>query len=482
MKILLAIVSCHELRSRRQAIRDTWLPLVPEGLDYKFFVGEPSGILRRPTDEEDIVHLPVNDSYKGLPAKTSCIMRWAYAQGYDYVCKIDDDVYLQPARLLSSNFENMGSYIGRKRGPSGHKPGPYASGFCYLLDRKAMKIVSTMPIGDDPAEDRCTGNILLEHGIECTPDYRYVVTNSERCAISGMEGPREGNDVIASCEHTADGMNSTHQEWLSAKSGGEGKLPKGDFSSVCVLVKTFLRDGFLLRSIEGLQLTMPSAKIVIVDDGRESNFKISWYSRLRRMGHVAAWMPFDSGFGSKANHGVKLCDRPYVLIASDDFNFQNPAAADGVRKLITVLDENPGIAVASGRVNRNPYEATLTLQGDECFEKAGYHEDFGTYKTTDLTVNYSLIRREVFETVQWDGGEVKIGGGEHGAFYLDLKEHGFKVAWVPDVNIDELRGTTDWSSAEYHKFRGRARQPGRVCLKKRGINKFHLMGGGVELT
>ena len=43
----------------------------------------------------------------------------------------------------------------------------------------------------------------------------------------------------------------------------------------------------------------------------------------------------------------------------------------------------------------------------------------------DLTVNFRLIRREVFGKVRWDD-DVKIGGGEHGKRFwmlnmLDLK-------------------------------------------------------------
>lgn len=491
MRVLLAIVSCHELKSRRDSIRATWLPLVPEGLDYKFFIGEPSRQLLRPNEEQDVVQLPVDDSYRGLPSKSSAICRWAYSQGYDYVVKCDDDVYLQPGRLLSSNFENMGDYIGRKRGPSGHKPGPYASGFCYVLSNKTMKIVAGMKLDNDPAEDRCVGNALLEAGIECTPDYRYVVTASEKCALSSNEGPRQGNSVIASCEHGVQGMMTAHDEWLHAPAGANDLLPRGPFEKVCILMKTFLRDGFLLKSVQGVLQQMPSAKIVIVDDGRESNFKISWYSNMRRSGHVAAWLPFDSGFGAKANHGVGICDRPYVLIASDDFNFDDPKASVGVQKLVEVLDVNPEVSIASGRVNSNPYEADLEIVGDECFEKRAQLDSSrwssvtpggARYYKVDLTVNYSLIRREVFDKCRWDGGEVKIGGGEHGAFYLDLKQEGFTTVYVEGVNVNELKGTTDWSSAEYHKYRARARTPGRSCLRRRGINKFHLMGGGFELT
>lgn len=482
MKILLAIVSCHALAARRQAIRETWFPLVPDSIDVKFFVGINTSSLRTATPmiEENVVQLPVDDSYKGLPEKTKAISAYALANGYDWLCKVDDDVYVQPDRLLRSCFEVMGDYIGRKRGPSGLRPAPYASGFCTWLSQRAMQVVSQMDTKGDSAEDRCVGNALLEAGIPCTPDYRFVVINSLRNAVSHTEGPRQGNTVIAACEFTPEKMRTTHEEWLTKPSVNFDGIPDGEFRDVCVLVKTFMRDGFMLRTLEGIKETMPSAKIVLVDDGREASFKISYYAKLRRQGHVANWLPFDSGFGAKANAGVLHCDRPYVLIASDDFNFDEKAA-DGVRKLITVMKNDPSIDVASGRVNGRSYEATLELKGDECIETAGYREEFDTHCMTDLTVNYSLIKRRVFGTVKWDD-DVKIGGGEHGAFYIDLKRAGFRVAYVKGVSINEIKGSPDWSAANYAQYRGRARAPGRICLKRRGINKYHLMGGSVELT
>ena len=94
----------------------------------------------------------------------------------------------------------------------------------------------------------------------------------------------------------------------------------------------------------------------------------------------------------------------------------------------------------------------------------------------DLTVNFSLIRQEVFKKVRWDD-DVKIGGGEHGSWFLDVKRAGFKVAFVPGVNINEqsLR-----SSTEYRQFRARANSPERPCFERRGIKRYVLGNGSVD--
>lgn len=495
MKTLIAIISCHNYHARRKAIRDTWLGELqslnnypyearlekPADVQYKFFVGRHS-MPTAPTLQSDEVALDVDDGYRGLPAKTQAICRWALENGYEALFKCDDDVYLQPTRLVERGPQ--GDYSGRKRGPSGGKPAPYASGFSYWLSARAMKVLAQASLTDDPAEDRWTGNTLLTAGIPCVADYSYVVVSSGKNALSHVEGPRQGNTLISACEYSPEGLVKAHQEWLTLKSG---HLPPLDtsaaFGDVCVMVKTFLRNGYLFKTVEGIQKTMPGAKIVIVDDGHETSFKISWYAKLRRMGHACAWLPFDSGFGAKANEAIKHCDRPFVLIASDDFNFEDPAAAQGVLKLQTVLRNDPTMHVASGRVNNNPYEARLAEASGIVTETAGYggkKEVEGIeYHATDLTVNYSLIKREVFNEIGWDE-DVKIGGGEHGAFYLDLKRGHYGVCWVPGVNVNELRGTTDWLDPQYAQYRGRARQPGRLCLSRRGVRQYRLMGGGIE--
>lgn len=255
---------------------------------------------------------------------------------------------------------------------------------------------------------------------------------------------------------------------------------------VAVLIKTFLRDGYLLQTVRSIQEFLPEAKMVIVDDGYESSFKISWYAQMREQGHVCVWLPFDSGFGAKANEGVQQCDREFVLIASDDFHFTEETRHH-VMNMVKLLQTNPHLDLVSGRVNNNPYEATLVEREDGVvIETRGFYAEGNCdgipYRTCDLTVNFSLIRRTLLDKVEWDGGEVKIGGGEHGAFFLDIKRAGGRVAYLVNANINEFpRGNADWQHQQYNAMRNRARQPGRPCLRKRGIKRWVLQDGSVEV-
>jgi hypothetical protein len=479
MRRLIAVESCNAYRRRTKAQRETWANGI-EGADLRFFVGGGE------VQAGDEVVLPVDDGYAGLPSKTQAICGWALANGYDELFKTDDDVYVRPERLLAAGMGNH-DYVGRVRGPSGIFPAPYCSGFAYWLSARAMKIITETPGNGDQAEDRWVGNTLRQHEIWPNPDYRYVVMSSQRNAVSFREGPRQGNNVIAACEFEPAAMHQVHQAFLTEPSRIVRRQVSGPLSKVAVLVKTFLRDGLLCKCLAGIERTLPEVKIIVVDDGYESGHKITLYSHLRELGHVCLWLPFDSGFGAKANAAIPFfADHQYVLIASDDFNFDDQGIRAGIEKMVAVLDGDPSIHIVSGRVDGRPYESLLEVDGDFVRETAGHREtrevNGVTYRVCDLTVNFSLIRSSCFgdDKLHWDGKEVKIGGGEHGAFYLDAKRLGFGVAVIEDVSIRQLPWDFSLIHPSYPQMRNRALHAGRSCLKARGINRWQLQNGRLE--
>ncbi len=229
---------------------------------------------------------------------------------------------------------------------------------------------------------------------------------------------------------------------------------------------------------------LPEVKIIVVDDGEDSREKIRLYSKLRALGHVCIWLPKDSGFGAKANAALPYLDRPYLLIGSDDFDFEDPSVRLGIERMKLVLDHDAKVGIASGRVNNQAYEYLLSIEGD-CVKarqgcQGGSTVQGLSYRYTDLTVNYSLIRKEIFDQgVRWDS-DVKIGGGEHGAFFIDVKRKGWKVASVSGANIKELPDNPSWKHNSYDAMRRRARSPERPCYIRRGINHF-ITSTGCEM-
>ena len=258
-----------------------------------------------------------------------------------------------------------------------------------------------------------------------------------------------------------------------------------DLSKVSIMIKTFLRDQHLACAIGGILSTMPEARIIVIDDGEPAPAKTMLYKRLRTQGHIVIELPFDSGFGAKSNAAAAACSTEYLLVGSDDFDFRPPSVRYGIEQLVTVLDHESSLSIASGRVNGNRYEGLLDDQGDRVSESYITLEHPQRISLSliwfpcDLTVNYSLIRASVLgpDKLHWFE-HVKIGGGEHGAWFILAKRLGLKVAWVPGVNIREQEGKP--TDIRYHTFRGRARQPGREAFRAIGVKEYVLFDGSVE--
>lgn len=475
-QVLIAVVTCARLRERADTQRAIWVPDV-KGADVRFFIGGGEQPLRH-----DEVILDVGDKYADLPKKVRAMFRWALDRGYTHVFKIDDDIYLRPERLLASGFEKH-DYAGRERGPSGGFQHPYCSGFGYWVSRKAMQVLVGAPAPRDTAEDRWVGNTLRKAGIRAHPDYRYKIVKSQKNAISGNDGPRIGNDVIAAGELDSESMRKIHDLFLTKPITTVRGPAVGAFDDIAIMIKTFLRDGFLLKTIEDVERNLPGAKMIIVDDGLESKRKISLYAELRDRGHTCAWLPFDSGFCAKANESLKYLDRDYLLIGSDDFDF-SPTAAAGVAKLLTVLRNVSDLGMASGRCDGTPYEGFIEKGYDYIREHPLTMDDFETvegiqYKRCDLTVNYGLVRKGVFDSgVRW--ADYKIGG-DHFEWFDQVKLHGWPVAYVKGVNIRQQRPFPGAASPEYGKYRARAVDALPAFFAKYGITKYICFDGRADV-
>lgn len=171
MKVLIAIIACHKLKYRAyiRAQRNTWIGYIPKSVDYKFFYGKSDNEVPAKPDE---VFLDCPDDYDSLPKKVQKIYQYAVENNYDYVFKVDCDSFVFVDRLLSSNF-NQHDFVGRRNDCSNG----YASGGPgFWLSKKAFEIIAKQSDFPDPADDRWVGQVLLDHGIVCFNDSRYILS------------------------------------------------------------------------------------------------------------------------------------------------------------------------------------------------------------------------------------------------------------------------------------------------------------------
>jgi hypothetical protein len=161
---LIAVAGCWHRGERTQAQRDTWA----SGADTVFFVGRPPDGEPRLTERTAV--LDVDDGYAGLPEKVRAISRWGLENHFGELCKLDDDVYCRPERL--DGVLGDADYVGRFR--EGYDGFPsYASGFTYLLSRKAMQIIANAELTHDPNEDRWVGTVLHEAKVKTRHERRF---------------------------------------------------------------------------------------------------------------------------------------------------------------------------------------------------------------------------------------------------------------------------------------------------------------------
>lgn len=166
MKTLIALITCHGREIYADALRETWLSKITEGVDHRFFMGRTA--TREPKVDE--VFLDCDDSYQGLPNKVQEIVRWALVQGYDFVLKCDDDVVLLPLRYANSGYQNY-DFVGHTNGDNGSVLVPW--GFCYTLSRKAMEIVAKAPLPNNNNDEAWVAYTLYDYGIRLHNDNRY---------------------------------------------------------------------------------------------------------------------------------------------------------------------------------------------------------------------------------------------------------------------------------------------------------------------
>ncbi len=189
MKRLVACISCHSYlypkqdegaahhsgdnQLRSDVVRNTWYRNCKGKIDIKFFFG-PSD--RAPQTDE--IFLNCRDDYYGLPDKVQKVFQWALEHGYDYILKIDDDVWLYVDRMLK-DVTKPPDYRGFVLESIS---GRYTSGTAYWLSRKAMQVVVDA-IWDpaDWAEDKWVGKTLAEHQIYPVYDERFQCCHCDDC-------------------------------------------------------------------------------------------------------------------------------------------------------------------------------------------------------------------------------------------------------------------------------------------------------------
>jgi len=211
MKVLIGIAGCHKNQHKADALRATWVKDV-RGADVRFFAGG-QGTNQKP----DEVWLDCPDDYDHRLPKVYAMFDWALTQGYDYLWKVDDDVYLRPERLLALPLRHFqGNFMPHQT----FKLVGTILGACAGFSRHAMETVLREPLPPYHLrfEDVFVTLILLSAGIEAY-QLKHVMPWTHRRGgefVNNLQQPpHPNNQVVASFEYTPEQLVAIHEGFMS---------------------------------------------------------------------------------------------------------------------------------------------------------------------------------------------------------------------------------------------------------------------------
>jgi hypothetical protein len=199
--------------------------------DLKFFLGRSENVdqpQRKPCFFEVFLDCP--DGYGERKEKMLAIFKWAFEHGYDYVWKIDDDVYLRPERLLTipphdycGLIVDMRYVIETEGGKQMVAQIRTALGGIYGLSRRSLECLlaknAALPVFDH-FEDGWVCEQLRSFGILPTRlneriGYTHIKGNGGQwkgrdADMVVKEPPTPNNNVVASFEYNEVQMLEIH--------------------------------------------------------------------------------------------------------------------------------------------------------------------------------------------------------------------------------------------------------------------------------
>ena len=221
---------------------------------------------------------------------------------------------------------------------------------------------------------------------------------------------------------------------------------------IAIIIKTYLREEVLFELIHSIKKysDLPY-RLYIADESPISAKKLAFYEALTKEGHEFLLLDDEKPISVcyARNKLVSLLkDEKYVLRIDDDFHFSEHTKLANMK---LILDSRPEIGAVSGLEvqgvdGKGIAAGEISAQQGYFFydeqKKVIYKQPVPInmwhwrrvenirYAYADFTRNFLLIRKEVFQSVQWN--EALQLQGEHSDFMLQLKRSGWLLAFTPD--------------------------------------------------
>lgn len=256
-----------------------------------------------------------------------------------------------------------------------------------------------------------------------------------------------------------------------------------DTKFVDFCITTFKRPDAIKKLLSSIAEIYPMANIYVADQNEV--FDREFYKKLRNdlydIGLLKRpsieHLPYDCGLSYARNHLVLTTPNKYKLILDDDFEFTNDT---DIGKMVRLLDAFPRVGIVGGKVRQLGhdlhFEFTPEIVGNTVVHKTEVQkwkkQDEIKYRRTGCVLNFALMRKELFQFIQWDSA-LKVT--EHIDFYLRMKDIPFDIFYTPDVVVEHPPAERN---EDYRAMRRRD-QFIKLMFKKHGITKSKHENGQV---
>lgn len=252
-------------------------------------------------------------------------------------------------------------------------------------------------------------------------------------------------------------------------------------SNVTAIIKTFLRDSYMMECVRSLKEKYPNIKIFVYDDGIKYLEKDKF---MKRYVDLYVKGNFDTALTKARNDLLAKVETPYFLVGDDDFWYKDTKKLDRMVKLLKLADIVGGTVKQAGEIRH--YEGFYNEKdGGLEWEKLKHGEVLPVYEglryhPVDFTFNFFVAKTEIRDKVKWDEN-IKVAY-EHSDFFLNAKKSGLKVLYTPDVIVEHKPEHVifkDESKEEYDKYRMR-KSDRDYALKKWGYKYYKDINGHID--
>jgi len=261
------------------------------------------------------------------------------------------------------------------------------------------------------------------------------------------------------------------------------EIRKNDMKFVDVCITTFKRPKALERLLFSIAEYYPMANIYVAD--QDKVLDRAFYKDLRDRLYDAGLakrlsvesLPYDCGVSYARNHLVTSTPNKFKLILDDDMEFTKET---DIGKFIRVMEADNRAGIVGGLMRQNGvdvhFEFTPEKHGDTILHvenKTNWKSHLGVrYKKSGCVLNFALMKKEIFEIIQWDPA-LKVT--EHTDFYLRFQSLAYNVLYTPDVVIDHPSAERD---PEYKQLRTRDEFQ-KLMFRKHGVTRMKYQNGQV---